>query len=291
MAGRRRRSYISAMALLPRAIDLINRTVRLTGVRITRGVAYGKHGRQLMDIYAPKGVNLPVIVFFYGGSWQWGDRADYPFVAGLLAAQGFVVAVPDYGKYPQCRYPEFVEDCTAAVRWVAANIRDYAGEADEIFLMGHSAGAYNAAMVALAPDAPKLAGVIGLAGPYDFLPIKDPVIREIFRPAPELEHTQPIHYAHGEAPPMLLMTGAADRKVLPRNTTALAAELRAAGAVVETRIYPKLGHIGILSGLLPYFAWRGPVLRDVLAFCAACRAGEFTSDGSETSGSMIRRPL
>ena len=144
-------------------------------------------------------------------------------------------------------------------------------------------------MVALGLGGPLVAGVIGLAGPYDFLPIKDPVLQTIFTSAAELSQTQPITHAHGEAPPMFLATGGKDRVVLPRNSTALAARLRALGGVVETRIYPSLGHIDILLTILPYFAWRAPVWRDVLGFIADCRSGVLVRPHSENAAIVIRR--
>jgi acetyl esterase/lipase len=190
------------MGVLPRPIDLINKSVGLAGVKVTRGIAYGPNPRQMLDIYAPvRAANLPVVVFFYGGSWQSGDRADYAFVAALLAAKKFVVVVPDYRVYPEATYPAFVEDCTGAVEWVTGRIGPYGGDAACVFAMGHSAGAYNAVMLALSPEAPDIAGVIGLAGPYDFLPLKDPVLKTIFAGASDIRDTQPITHAHGACGP------------------------------------------------------------------------------------------
>lgn len=281
------------MSRFPRPLDLLNRCAGLSGMNISRDLAYGPNPRQVMDIYAPACArrDLPVIVFFYGGSWQSGCRADYVFVAALLVAKGFVVAVPDYRVYPETRYPGFIEDCLAASHFVAANITEFGGSPEALFLLGHSAGAYNAVMVALGADAPALAGVVGLAGPYDFLPIKDPVLMSVFSGPADPRETQPIMRAHGTAPPMFLATGAGDSVVLPRNTAALAARLRRAGAVVETRIYPKLGHAGILLGLVPFLSWRGAVMRDVTAFCAACLGDEFASPRSDIFTPVVRRPL
>jgi acetyl esterase/lipase len=271
------------MSLLPRPIDLLNKTANLAAVQVTRGLAYGNNPRQKLDIYRPArgSKNLPIIVFFYGGSWQWGARADYAFVAAVLVAQGYMVAVPDYRVYPEVRFPDFVVDSADAVSWVHEHAVEYGGDATRLFLLGHSAGAYNAAMLALAPQflppAIRLAGVAGLSGPYDFLPLKDPIIKAIFSPPADIKTTQPIIYASANAPPMFLATGGADRTVLPRNSTALAARLHQAGAQASCKIYPSLGHIGIILAILPYFAWRAPVLADVLAFFAFCPARELSA--------------
>ena len=281
---------------LPRSVDLLNRTISRAGLRVTSGIAYGPEGRHLLDVYRPakSRAALPVIVFFYGGSWQTGERADYRFAAASLARRGYVVVVPDYRLYP-AKYPAFLQDGAAAIAWVVKHVGEHGGDAEHIFLLGHSAGAYNAVMLALVPAflqeqgvAPaRLAGVIGLSGPYDFLPLRDPVLREIFSAPEEIRHTQPITQAHGAAPPMFLLTGGADKRVLPRNTALLAARLRALGGVVETKVYPKLGHIGIILAMAPYFRWLAPVLHDVTAFCEACRAGDLSADRSGISFNMV----
>ncbi|HEY1856824.1 alpha/beta hydrolase [Acidocella sp.] len=279
------------MRLLPRPIDWLNWTVRRAGVAVSRGIAYGGLDRQLLDIYTPEGAlgQCPVIVFFYGGSWRSGARGDVAFVALALARRGFVVVVPDYRLWPTVGYPHFVEDCKAATQWVAAQIGGYGGDARSLFLMGHSAGAYNAAMVALAADAPALAGMIGLAGAYDFLPLQDQTLQKIFAGPDDPLTTQPITYAHAAAPPMLLLTGAVDRAVLPRNTASLAAKLRQFGAPVETRVYARIGHTGLLVSLFPYLRWYAPVLRDILAFIEECRAGGFARSGSDDEITVVRR--
>lgn len=281
---------------LPRPVDLLNTGARLAGITVTRGLSYGALPRQKLDIYAPQGAGndapqgaagRPVILFLYGGSWQTGARADYRFIGARFAALGYVTVAPDYRVYPEVCYPGFVEDTLAAARWAAANIGAFGGDAEAMFLLGHSAGAYNAVMAGLHPAAPRLKGVIGLAGPYDFLPIKDKVLKIIFGTAADIRETQPVRHVHSGAPPMFLAAGGADRTVMPRNTTVLAARLRAAGAVVETRIYPGIGHIGILTALLPYLAWRAPVLADTLAFIAACLGGEYAALERDDSPSTL----
>ena len=144
-------------------------------------LAYGGHPRQRLDLYRPKGATgpLPVVVFFYGGGWEAGDRAGYRFAALALVEQGFVVAVPDYRVHPEVGFPAFLEDSAKAVAFVHAHAAKHGGDPRRLFLMGHSAGAYNAAMLALDPrplaaegvPAAAISGMVGLAGPYDFLPL------------------------------------------------------------------------------------------------------------------------
>ena len=242
--------------------------------RIARDVAYGAGPRQSLDIFAPTSKatgSRPIIVYLYGGSWQSGSKEEYGFAARALAAGGFVVAMPDYRLVPAVRFPSFVEDCAAAVKWVRANAARYGGDSDRIVLVGHSAGAYNAAMLAvderyLGADRAAVRGVVGLAGPYDFLPLDVPASRAAFSRAPDLPATQPVTFASAGDPPALLLHGANDDIVRVRNSEALGRRLTAAGVRAEVKIYPDLGHVGIVTALATPFRRRAPVLADTLRF-------------------------
>lgn len=242
----------------------------------TTDIAYGALPRQKLDIYRPQGAGPhPVIVFIYGGGWEDGARGQYRFVAQTLTRHGYMVVIPDYRVYPEVRFPTFVEDAARAVRWARDNAAQNDGDPSRLFLMGHSAGAHIAAMIAL--DARYLAavdmqrrdmkGFIGLAGPYDFLPLGSDKLKAILA-APDMMQTQPIAFADAGAPPMLLLHGLDDTTVLPRNTINLAAKLRETGASVETRYYPDMAHVGILLGLSSVMAGGRPVLADVLTYLA-----------------------
>ena len=246
------------------------------GVRLAaHDVAFGPDQRQRLDVYRPAAAarDLPVIVFFYGGSWQTGAKGGYSWVARALAARGFVVVVPDYRLHPAARYPAFLEDNAAAVRWTIAHAREFGGDPARLVLAGHSAGAYNAAMLAYDPrwlgaEQKQVRGFIGLAGPYDFLPFDTQVTRDVFGAVPDLPSTQPVNFIDAGDPPAFLGTGDTDTTVRPRNADSLAAKLTAAGVAVERKRYAKLGHIGILTALAKPFRGRAPVLDDVAAFAA-----------------------
>jgi acetyl esterase/lipase len=272
---------LAATALLSACspADLLNATIPTFGISITRNVAYGSEARQMLDIYRPDrpAGKLPVVVFFYGGSWNSGSKSTYLFAATALARQGLLVVVPDYRLYPQVRYPSFLRDCADAVVWTTHNAASYGGDAGNLFLMGHSAGAYNVAMLTLDPsflaeagsNRDAIRGTITLAGPFDFLPLTDPEVQGVFSSVADLAPTQPINHVDGHNPPMLLLQGQADDTVYPRNTTALAARIRAAGGPVEDRLYPDIGHIGLVLSLAPWFRARASALADTTAFIRA----------------------
>ena len=243
------------------------------------GLVYGPDPRQRLDVYQPKGPptpgGRPVVLFFYGGNWTRGERADYRFVGEALAANGIVAVVADYRLSPEVRYEGLLQDCALALQWTLAQAARFGGDPGRVMVMGHSAGAYNAAMLALDPRwlAPlglspaRLAGWIGLAGPYDFLPIGDPEVRVAFRWPDTPADSQPIAHADAKAPPTLLVAGDADRTVdARRNTEGLAQRLRASGTDVQVRIIPGLGHVRTVAALARPLDWTAPVLPSVLAF-------------------------
>jgi acetyl esterase/lipase len=240
--------------------------------RVASGLPYGEGPRRMLDVYAPPGAkDRPVIVFFYGGSWNTGERARYSFLGRALAARGFVTVVPDYRLVPEVTYPGFVEDGAAAVRWVRENAKNYGGDGERIVLAGHSAGAYIAAMLAvdgrwLGSDRAAVRGLVGLAGPYDFAPFTVASSQAAFGRWPKPAETQPVTWADASAPPSLLLTGADDTIVRPRNSDALAARLRAAGVAVEVKRYASIGHVGILTAVARPFRGKAPVVDDMATF-------------------------
>jgi acetyl esterase/lipase len=283
-------------------VTVLNALAPRQGISETRDVPYAAGDRHGLDIYAPAGaVDSPVIVFIYGGGWKDGDKALYRFTGAALAARGFVAVIPDYRVFPAVRFPVFIQDAAAAVAWTRANAARYGGDPRRVFLMGHSAGAQIAAMLTLDrqwlgaeglnPDR-DIAGFAGLAGPYDFLPLHDPELDDIFAPAGDLRLTQPITFARGDAPPVFLAAGTADTTVLPRNTVNLAAAIRRDGGRAEEKLYPGIGHKLILGSLAGVLRWRAPVLDDVTGFLhrvAGQRARPQTArDGTETTLGALR---
>lgn len=243
----------------------------------TAGIAYGDDPRQKLDVYVPRHAlpDAPVVVFFYGGSWNSGAREDYNFVGEALASRGIVAVVADYRLYPQVRYPLFLQDAARAVAWTKAHIREFSGNPQRLYLMGHSSGGYNAAMLALDGDllaaagmSPKdLRGWIGLAGPYDFLPIENPAVRPVFFWPDSPPQSQPINHVSRDAPPALLIAASEDDLVNPtRNTGGLAHKLRAAGVPVQDFYYSRPNHITLVATLSRPLRGLAPVLDQVVGF-------------------------
>mgnify|MGYP000010220306 FL=1 len=249
---------------------LLNTTVSRKGYALDSDIAYGPLPRQKLDHYRPETPRPDgkTVVFFYGGNWDSGAKSDYLFVAQALAARGIGVIVADYRLYPEVRFPAFIEDGALAVRWAADKVG-----IDKLFLMGHSAGAQIALMLAVntpylaaaGVDRIKLRAVIGLSGPYDFLPLTSRKLQDIFG-GPSRPETQPITFAKAPLPPALFIHGTGDTIVKPGNSERLAAAWRAAGAPVELKLYPDVDHVDVVGSFADLLRARAPTLADVTAY-------------------------
>lgn len=244
---------------------------------IAQGVAFGPDTRQRLDIYAPIGATsrIPIILFVYGGSWNDGDRSNYEFVGRAFAASGYLAFVMDYRLHPEHKFPAYVEDVALAISWAEHQGARFGGDPHSIFVVGHSAGAYNATLAILDNhylkdadvDPSSIRGVATLAGPFHFLPLDTDVTIATFGDVKDLASTQPVNFARPYSPPFLLLSGTADTTVYPKNSRALAQRMKDVGASVETKEYKDMNHTGILIALSkPMRKESTPVLCDILAF-------------------------
>jgi acetyl esterase/lipase len=281
-----RRHWLASLGLLPllqacSPLGLINALVPSGTHRFTADQAYGPEARQQLDVYQPDPpvADAPIVVFFYGGSWSSGRRQDYRFVGEALASRGIVTLVADYRLSPQVRYPVFVQDCALALRWASDQAARLGASPQRLFVVGHSAGAYNAAMLALDPRwleavsmAPeRLAGWVGLAGPYDFLPIGVPEAQVAFEWPQTPADSQPLFHARrtgpGRSPRALLLAAREDTLVDPgRNTRTLAKTLGQQGVAVELELLDRVSHTTLIGAMAAPLRGLAPVLDRVSAF-------------------------
>lgn len=262
-------------------LKLINLAVPRGGYEVIGDIAYGGHPRQRLDIYVPDGLMAPapvapkpVVVFFHGGRWQFGDKDRYRFAGQALASEGYVAVLSSYRLYPEIRFPSIVEDGAKAVDWVHNHIGEYGGNSRCIYLMGHSSGAHTAAMLALderylrdvGVGLDPICGMIGLAGPYDFLPLTADDLKDLFSTADDIKNTQPIHFVDGQGPPLLLLHGLEDDTVKLKNSVNLARRVCEAGGEAKLITYPGRGHAGMLVALAAPLRFLAPVLEDTAGF-------------------------
>ncbi|MEE4185611.1 MAG: alpha/beta hydrolase [Gammaproteobacteria bacterium] len=231
-----------------------------------------------LDIYGPVDPQPsddgppPVVVFLHGGGWQDGTRASYKFVASGLTDRGFMVVIPDMRMFPAVTFPTFVEDAAAAISWTFANISRFGGDPRRVFVLGHSSGAHVAALLnyderylALHEPQQRLCGMIGLAGPYDFLPLVSPTLKKVF-PDDLRYQSQPINFVDGTEAPALLLHGMQDRTVKPRNSAALNEQVASAGGNSRFILYDDSKHAALVLALSSSLDFLAPVLADLSQF-------------------------
>ena len=244
----------------PAVLDAVDRiTGGSAGAAKLATISTGEHPSQKLIVWGPSDrgedqTALPVLVFAHGGSWRSGDPVDYGFLARAFVPKRFAVVLVGYRLVkedsPDGVYPAMIEDTARAIQWVYEDIAQYGGDPDRIILAGHSAGAYNVMMAALegqwlskkGVDPGAIAGVVGMAGPYDFYPFDSESTIAAFGPASDPEATQTFNHVRGDAPPVLLIHGEKDSLVKPRNSRELAQLIETAGGTVELSLYPDMEH-------------------------------------------------
>ena len=256
---------------------LANAPAAFSGIDRRTDVPYGEDARRKLDVYVPHGaVNRPVVIFWYGGSWTKGSKAEYRFVGTTLAEHGLVAVLPDYRLFPQVAFPAFDEDGARAVAWVEQHAREFGGDPRNIILMGHSAGGHTAAFLAynhaflqkFGADPRCISGLVGLSGTYVLVPDTD-TLRATFPPPYTAKDWQPIRFVDQEAPPTLLLHGLDDKEVLPQEAIELRDALLRAHVRVELHLYPHRGHADTVASFAPLAHWRTPAVEDTVRFIAS----------------------
>ncbi|NJL18432.1 MAG: alpha/beta hydrolase [Nitrospira sp.] len=243
--------------------------------------AYGPDPTQKLDLYIPADNTkkpFEVVVFFYGGRWTYGAKEDYRFVGSTFANRGFLAVIPDYRKYPQVRFPAFMEDGAKALSWVYDHIAELHGNPTRIHVVGHSAGAHIGALVTADPrylaDEGKDRSIVihdfaGLAGPYAFTP-DEPDLEDMFGPPQNYPNMQITTFIDGTQPPMLLLYGNKDTAVKRANLEKLKQRIMQRGGCVHSQIYSDANHTDLVGALTWWNLKALPVVDDIIRFFLSC---------------------
>lgn len=245
-------------------------------VAIEAGLHYGDHPRQRLDIYYPCKTTAvrAIIMFIYGGGWNSGARQMYGFVGTALAARGYLTMIPDYRLYPEVRYPDFMTDAAHAYRWAIDQQSAALTAGTPMILMGHSAGAHMAALLAYdrryldqidgALTSPQ--GFIGISGPYGFDPKTHHRSKMIFETAASADLVRPEAQVKAGAPAALVMHGDRDTVVMTENAIRFRDTMAAAGNKTTVVVYDNLGHTALLAALSRPWQWRADILAQIDRF-------------------------
>ncbi|MBZ9711687.1 alpha/beta hydrolase [Deinococcus multiflagellatus] len=257
----------------------LNRSVPLSGLNVTRDVRYGPDTRNLMDIYAPENAaNAPVVLFIHGGSWEGGDKEGHTFVGESLARAGYVTAVMNYRLAPQNRYPSYIQDAAQALKVLREQAKTFGGNADNLFVMGHSAGAFNAVEVVdnerwlreAGVPVSSIRGVIGVAGPYSY-DFRQFASARAFPEGATPDEVMPDRHVRPDAPPHLLLVAENDTTVYPQNALNMEAALKRAGVPVTRTVLPRVNHITVIAALARPLTFLGGTRKATLDFIEARR--------------------
>src|SRR5262247_72930 len=215
-------------------------------VRVVRDVPYLQDAhyadnKDKLDLYLPEGRrNAPVIVSYYGNQLMGGDKSEGAYVGRRFAAAGFVTAVVNYRLSPEVSHPAHIQDAAASFAWVKRHISEYGGNADQVFIIGYSAGAYLAALLSTDPRylaahnlSPRdIRGTVPVSAFYwverrGVAPDRDKSVwgndRTVWVDA------SPAHHLQAGAPPMLILYAEHDEEWRREQNVEFAAAMKAAG--------------------------------------------------------------
>lgn len=236
-----------------------------------KGQSFGSGPRDTLDIYRAKKpkTDAPVLVFIHGGAWEAGSKDLYKFLAEGFTKSGYDIVLPNYRLYPEAKFPNFLDDNANAVAFTA---KAFPGR--PLVLAGHSAGAYNALMLALRDEflakagiklCETVIGVISLSAPVGVLPLEGERLIEIF-PDRHAGEDGILNIVKSPTLPFFLGHGENDTTVNPVNSTLLAEKIIARGGRAEVKIYPDLSHIGPAKVLSRHFEKDSTLKPDIIKF-------------------------
>lgn len=240
--------------------------------RFVRNITYATAGNRplMMDAYIPP-VSVqprPMVVFIHGGGWRAGDKGSGKAYLDVLAKAGFVAFSIDYRLTPEASFPAQIFDCKAAVRYVRKHAKEFGGNADEIGVVGMSAGAHLAALLGTSGGVPRLEGDEGETGvsssvqavsdwfgPSDFTISADlpqnvvSMVQELLGGKPSdvpdtAADASPVTFVDAADPPFQIIHGTEDPLVPISQSFKLRDVLKHQGVPVELIEVPGGGHSG-----------------------------------------------
>ena len=229
--------------------------VRATS-RVASDLPYGDDERQKLDVYMPAtapGTPAPVLLFFHGGYWVIGHKDLMGFMAPAITPAPALLVPVGYRLAPGAKYPQQVDDCRAALRWVYDHIADYGGDPARIYVAGHSAGGHLAALMTLQHErladfglpADIIKGCFPVSGVFDVTETP-PDRREAFlKSDADARDASPLYHAEGNATPFLLEIGSEDFDNLRAQHPRMLAALRSQPGYVEEMVRDGHNHFQI----------------------------------------------
>jgi arylformamidase len=214
-------------------------------------VRYGTTDTQTLDLFVPAGVaRPPVLVFIHGGYWQELSKQDSAFAATSCLAHGIAYAAVDYTLAPRATLDEIVDECRAAVAWLARAGATLGIDPARLVVAGSSAGAHLAAMTAIAAG-DTVKGAVLVSGIYDLAPLIGTSIDTALGLDPETAaRNSPLDLPLKGFPPSLICWGEIETNAFKRQSGAFVGAVREAGGQCEDFEIPDRNHFDVVLDLV-----------------------------------------
>jgi acetyl esterase/lipase len=240
-------------------------------VKVEKNINYTDQNdeRRQLNVYYQKDISKlkDVIIFIHGGSWSTGKKDTYWWLGRNMAHKGVVTVTINYGLAPQNQYVQMGYDCARAVQWVQSHIAAYGGDAQRIFLMGHSAGGQLAELINADPQYFKRAGI---KNPVKGLILDDPFgldmkdymsssekddnyvnfLRTFSNDPLNWENGSPMHYVKNIRNPHLIFYGAKTYPAIQIQSARLNKLLQQEKVATELHVVKGKKHVGMIAQMI-----------------------------------------
>jgi len=240
---------------------------------------------QTLDLYIPRQAEtrpLPIAMYVHGGGMTSGDKSDInPVFLDALAAAGYAVASIDYRLAPMSKFPAQIEDVKCAIRFLRRYAPRYDLDATEVFAFGTSVGGQLTALAALTgphsefdvgayPAEPSsVSAVADMFGPANLTEgggYSTAGVQQVFNDQGDTVLASPTHFVAAHAPPILIVQGVDDTKVVASQSKELYDDLKAAGDQTQLVLVQNMGHMFVQVGARPIDPSLGQIAQDLVSF-------------------------
>ena len=228
-------------------------------INCIKDLPYGEHPRERLDVYPSSFANATTLVFIHGGYWHLFDKKSFQFVAKAFQPYGVTTVLINYPLAPAHTIDELVLSCRKTMFWLHQNISAFNGNADSIFVAGHSAGGHLAAML-MGTDWAKvninlpidlIKGTIAISGIFDLLPIQLSYLNEVLKISSEaVIGNSPVRIQPLNSSPLTLAVGMEESQEFNNQSIELYDCRKAAGLPAQLLQLPAQNHFSIVETML-----------------------------------------
>ncbi|WP_276500309.1 alpha/beta hydrolase [Terrimonas pollutisoli] len=220
--------------------------------KVYQDIPYGDRSRECLDIFSSPNPFSKTVVFIHGGYWQKFDKTLFHFIAGAFVSYGTTTVLINYPLAPDVSIDQIVKSCSEAISWINKNSASFNGDADQIYIAGHSAGAHLAAMLMTAEEKQKhrtsIKGVCAISGLFNLTPIQLSNINEVLKMDKETAiRNSPVFKEPVEQCPLLVAVGGEETNEFLDQSMELYSKWKNKTSSIELIVMPGLNHFSLLD--------------------------------------------